>query len=91
MNHEELLERLGADFTNKKLRDALWAGDVDALDELAPCSCCCYEHTHAYCPARLWGGCRGGLALGESEQSIAKSWQEHYAKFHGMSEEEFYR
>lgn len=42
-----------------EIQDALWAGDRDRLDELAPCQCCCHEHTFADCPARAWHGCRG--------------------------------
>lgn len=76
--------------TSKALIDAMWAGDVDRLEELAPCGCCCHEHTHIYCGAREWGGCRSGLGPGESLEGDAQAWQEHYAKYHGMTEAEFY-
>lgn len=68
----------------------MWAGDVDKLHELAPCECCCHEHTFLYCPAREWGGCRSGLAPGETDPWDEPGWQEHYAKHHGMSWEMFY-
>ena len=75
---------------NKKLQDALWAGDVDLLQELAPCVCCCDEHTHPYCAARLWEGCRGGMPYGVSQRDEDRAWFKHYAEFHGMTENEFY-
>ena len=40
---------------------AMHAGDTDLLHALAPCQCCCDEHTYGEaCPAWSWGGCRGG-------------------------------
>jgi len=45
----------------KKIADAMWAKDLDALEELAPCKCCCNEHTFRDCPARAWHGCRGSF------------------------------
>lgn len=67
------------------IEDAMWAGDVDKLEELAPCGCCCHEHYFLGCPAQAWGGCRGqGDMCGE-----AAAWLAHYQKFHGMTEEEF--
>jgi hypothetical protein len=74
---------------DRELEEAMWAGDVDKLYELAPCSCCCHEHTHAWCRARLWGGCRSGLAYGDTGDD-AQAWLEHYKRFHGMTEEQFY-
>lgn len=71
---------------DEDLAEAMWAGDVDRLHELAPCGCCCHEHTFAWCEARIWGGCRSGLAPGEDLYEWGESWRQHY----GMSEKEFY-
>jgi len=65
----------------------MYAGDMDRLWELAPCNCCCDEHTFAGCPARLWGGCRGGQGDPEADEA---SWLRHYQEHHGLTEEEFY-
>jgi hypothetical protein len=73
----------------EQLDEAIWADDAGACDELAPCECCCAEHTHLYCPARYWNGCRSGLGPGE-EPEDGKSWAKHYAAHHGMTEAEFY-
>jgi hypothetical protein len=78
--HEEL---------DPRIKEAIWAGDVETLDELARCVCCCSEHTHLGCPARVWNGCRSGLEPGE-EPYDEKGWVAHYAKHHGMTEEDFY-
>jgi hypothetical protein len=67
---------------NKELDDALWAGDVDRLQELAYCRCCCDEHTFSDCPARLWGACRGQGAITHADK-------EAWAKFYGMTIDEF--
>lgn len=69
--------------------EALWAGDRDWLDLLAPCACCCYEHTFADCPARHWNGCRSGLEPGETYPDH-HAWARWYAEHRGMTEEEFY-
>jgi len=69
-----------------ELARAMWAGDVDRLDELAPCQCCCHDHTSRGCPARIWGGCRG---QGSEEQDPAE-WAAFYARERGMSPETFY-
>ena len=77
----------------KQLADAMWAGDLDKLQELAPCDCCCGEHTFPNCEARLWGGCRSGMPYGwgpEDDHRELVSWQRHYERFHGMSESAFY-
>jgi hypothetical protein len=29
----------------RALEQAMWGGELDALWELAPCRCCCGEHT----------------------------------------------
>lgn len=70
-----------------ELDEALWAGDVDRLHDLAPCRCCCHEHTFEDCPARLWYGCRGQYTMTRAEEY---AWADHYLKFHGMSESEFF-
>lgn len=67
---------------------AIWAGDVDTLQDLAPCICCCHEHTFgAGCPAYAWGGCRGQGSMTRSEQ---EEWAVNYERFHGMSRDQFY-
>lgn len=71
-----------------ELLDALWAADVDALYDLAPCRCCCHEHTFTTgCPAYAWGGCRGQSATTPEE---VESWVVHYTRHHGMTREEFF-
>ena len=70
-----------------RLVDAIWAGDVNALCHLAPCRCCCDEHTFESCEARLWNGCRGQNTMTGAEE---ESWVAHYARFHGMLWEQFY-
>ncbi len=72
----------------RRFEGAVWAGDTDTLNDLAPCGCCCYEHTRAGCLARLWDGCRGGSGPDPIEE--AASWARHYAAHHGMSTDEFY-
>ena len=73
--------------TDKELEDAIWAGDVDKLNELAHCGCCCDEHFFEDCAARRWGGCRGQYSMTREER---ESWQRHYARFHGMTANQFY-
>lgn len=58
-----------------ELTAAIWAGDHDRCWELAPCHCCCAEHTFETCPARAWEGCRGQGALTAAD--IA-AWARHY-------------
>ena len=70
-----------------ELDEALWAGDTDRLHELAWCRCCCDEHTFEDCPARLWYGCRG---QGSMTRADLKSWEVHYAQFHGLSWHQFH-
>lgn len=69
------------------MESAIWAGDLDTLEERAGCICCCDEHTFATCPARLWEGCRG---TGAMTQADVKSWELHYERFHGLSRDQFY-
>ena len=71
----------------KALQDAMWAGDIDLLNEVARCICCCDEHTFENCPARTWFGCRGQATTERADQ---ETWARHYQKFHGMTEREFY-
>ncbi len=68
---------------------AMWAGDTDTLWDIAPCRCCCADHTYCDCQARLWGGCRGGLPFGE-ERDDEHSWLKFYAQSRGMTQEQFY-
>lgn len=68
------------------LEEALWAGDADRLQELAPCECCCHEHTFTCCKARQWGGCRGQ----GSEQYEPEPWFQFLKQTRGMTWEEFY-
>jgi hypothetical protein len=66
----------------------MWAGDVDTLDEIAGCRCCCHEHTFGRgCPAYAWGGCRGQCTMTHED---VESWASHYERFHGMTRENFY-
>jgi hypothetical protein len=69
------------------VEDAMWRGDIDRLDALAGCRCCCWEHTFECCPARVWGACRGQDSMTHAD---VRSWVEHYQRFHGMSEQEFF-
>ena len=46
----------------EQIQDAMFRGDVNRLDELAPCGCCCADHYFLSCPAHLWMGCRGSYA-----------------------------
>ena len=68
------------------LEEAMWDGDTDKCDEIAPCQCCCHEHTFTTCSARLWGGCRGQ----GSTDIDAQSWADYYLKTQGMTEEQFF-
>lgn len=71
----------------RQLEEAIWAGDVERLHELAPCGCCCWEHTHEGCSARMWNGCRGS---GQLTRADTESWARHYAEHHGMTRAEFF-
>ena len=65
---------------------AVWAGDTDALHRLAPCRCCCYEHTFGNCLARAWSGCRGS----GNEPVDYNAWAAFYKRTRGMSRAEFF-
>ena len=67
---------------DERINEAMWAGDVDRLQELAGCICCCDEHTFEHCPARQWDGCRGQGAPTHRDMEI---WAAHY----GMTPTEF--
>ncbi len=71
----------------EQIETAMWAGDVEKLDELAPCRCCCHEHTFDHCPARQWSGCRGQGSMTRADEA---AWARHYEKFHGMTLDQFY-
>lgn len=66
------------------LEAAMWAGDLDALCELAPCKCCCFEHTFSTCPARAWGGCRG------QDAPDGHAWAEYYMQARGWTVARFF-
>ena len=70
-----------------EMSQALWNGDMDKLHELAPCRCCCHEHTFEDCSAREWFGCRGQYAMTRADE---ESWIRHYSSAHSMSREQFY-
>lgn len=67
-----------------EIERALWHGDLDRLQELAPCGCCCEEHFDYNCPARAWEGCRGSGSVDHD------AWQKFYEQSRGMSAETFY-
>jgi hypothetical protein len=67
----------------KSIENAMWAGDLDKLHELAACICCCHEHTFEHCPARVWDGCRGSGTLTFTDT-------EEWRAFYGMTETQFY-
>ena len=73
--------------SDERLKQAMWEGDLDWLNEHYRCICCCDEHTFETCPARQWNGCRGQYTMTSAEQ---ESWQKHYEKAHGMSWQDFY-
>lgn len=70
-----------------EIEDAMWSGDQDTLHELAPCGCCCEEHTSARCPARAWNGCRGQVF---PPQVSEDEWAAFYARTRGMTPEQFF-
>lgn len=72
---------------NAALEQALWSGDIDTLNELAPCRCCCHEHTFDGCLARAWFGCRGQFTMTHTEE---ESWARHYESAHGMTRDQFF-
>ena len=74
----------------KQIHQAMWDNDEDKLKELAPCGCCCSDHTFMCCPARHWGGCGGG-GLGEkSIDMIGDDYQKWYEQTRGMTMDDFF-
>jgi hypothetical protein len=71
----------------EELSRALWEGDLDKLNALAGCGCCCDEHFFEHCAARAWGGCRGQHSLTRADYA---AWEAHYRKHHGLSRDQFY-
>lgn len=79
---------LGLACVASRIRDAMWAGNTELLHELAPCDCCCEEHTYDSCPARQWYGCRGQETMTFAD---GLEWAAHYSRYHGMTEQEFFK
>lgn len=73
--------------TQEEITAAMWAEDVERLQREAGCICCCEDHTFEHCPARAWFGCRGN---GATPYEDAESWAAHYARYHGMSWDQFF-
>ncbi len=73
----------GSVTAEQELQKAIREGDLDKLQELAPCGCCCDEHFFENCPSRAWGGCRGQCSL--TVKDI-----EEWRKFYGMTQAQFY-
>lgn len=74
-----------------RIEQAMWDGDINRLDQLAGCVCCCHEHTMGpSCPAWQWAGCRGWTASGKTEAQEEREWFAHYKRFHEMTEDQFY-
>jgi hypothetical protein len=82
-----LLPERGTPEWREALEAAMWDGDASLCSDLAPCKCCCSEHTFESCPARLWHGCRGQDAMTVAEEV---AWQRHYEERHGMTEDDFW-
>ena len=73
----------------RQIEEAMWAGDVEKLDELAHCRCCCWEHTYGSgCPAYAWGGCRGQDSA-EDPANDYEGWARHYERFHEWTRAQF--
>jgi hypothetical protein len=72
---------------DEELARAMWEGDLDKLNDLAGCDCCCSDHFFEHCPARVWGGCRGQESLTRED---CAEWETHYRKHHGLSRDQFY-
>jgi len=68
-----------------ELKNAIWAGDMDKVHALAPCRCCCVDHTFDDCLARAAGVCRGqGEPTFAERRSDEASWARHYKEHHGI-------
>ncbi len=73
---------------SREIESAMYADDIDGLDEIAGCVCCCADHTFTTgCPTYQWGGCRGQDSLTPADY---RAWEEHYAKHHGLTRDQFY-
>lgn len=70
----------------KTLDQAIWAGDQDLCDYIAPCMCCCADHTSEVCPARKWHGCRGQHTMTHQQE---EAWFLHYKKYYNFTREDF--
>jgi hypothetical protein len=69
-----------------RLLRAVWEGDLDKLNELAGCRCCCHEHNDGRgCPAYAWGGCRGQGHADDPEE-----WCDFYIRTRGFTREQFF-
>ena len=71
----------------EQIEQAMWDNDTDRLDELAPCICCCSDHTFSSCLARIRNGCRGS----NSDRDIHESYAKWYFEIRGMENDEFFR
>lgn len=67
----------------EEIKDAMYRGDTEWLDQNVRCECCCGEHTFGGCPARIVGTCRG---QGSLDHYDIQKWADHY----GMTLDEFY-
>ena len=71
----------------EQIEQAMWDGDENRLHELAPCICCCGEHTFREgCPAWAWAGCRGYGSTPPMTMKDAEGWAKHY----GITVDEFF-
>lgn len=52
----------------EQIEQAMWQGDVETLHRIAPCRCCCSEHTYKDCPARQWMGCKASFSESEVDE-----------------------
>lgn len=66
--------------------EAMWEQNTTRLHVIAPCKCCCADHTSVKCPARAWSGCRGEW----HPEDDVESWVRHYEQRHGMTREQFF-
>jgi hypothetical protein len=79
------------DVLRRSVERAMWAGDEALLQALAPCRCCCAEHTFETCPARSWEGCKGQFGDEVPAQAEVESWVRVYAASpHWMTRAEFF-
>ena len=87
--HPEIGRACAEQTYDPRLLDAMWAGDLDTLDRLAGCDCCCDEHTHGRgCPAYAWGGCRGQGT--DDPWDSEEEWYLFFSLTRGFTREEFF-